>query len=133
VHLHGSITAGSLMLAYLAFGLSLLAVIVLVIADTKIGIPLAERVLLAAFWPVFAALFWWRVSYLEHDPVQMAWVGAVGYATVALASLGRPILIMWDALPGKAREDRGLQLRSRVVTVVFLVVVFVIVLVTEFS
>ena len=46
------------MLPYLAFGASLLAVMVLVIADTKIGIPAAQRALLAAFWPVFGALYW---------------------------------------------------------------------------
>ena len=108
---------------YLAFGASLLAVMVLVIADTKIGIPLAQCALVAAFWPVFGALYWWRVMYMGQDPAQMAWLGATGYAAVIVASVGRPILIMWDALPGRARTDPHLDVRSRIATIVFLAVV----------
>ncbi|HET7802160.1 MAG TPA: hypothetical protein VFL38_17190 [Humibacillus xanthopallidus] len=130
--MHVAIPRGCLMLPYLAYGASLLAVTVLVIADTKIGIPLAERVLLAAFWPVLAALYWWRVSYLQHDPVQMAWLGAIGYSTIVVTSLGRPILIMWDAIPGRARSDRRLVIRSRIVTAAFLIVGAVLVIVMEF-
>lgn len=111
------------MLPYLAFGASLLAVMVLVIADSKIGIPVAQRVLLAAFWPVFGAMYWWRVRYIGQDPTEMAWLGAIGYTTVTVASLGRPILIRWDALPGRARTDPHLVVRSRIATIVFLAVV----------
>lgn len=59
-------------LSYVAFGVSLALVVVLVIADAKIGIPIAERVLLAACWPILAVGYWWRVSYLGNDPIQMA-------------------------------------------------------------
>lgn len=115
-------------LPYVAFGTSLVLVMVLVIADTKIGIPLVERVVLAAFWPVLAGGYWLRVSYLDHDPVQMAWLGAIGYFTVTVASLGRPVLIMWEALPGRARSDRRLVVRSRIATTAFFVVVAVVVI-----
>lgn len=118
---------------YLAFGGSLLIVTLLVIVDTKIGIPLAQRVLLAASWPVFGALYWWRVRYLGQDRAQMAWLGAIGYVTVTVASLGRPILIMWEALPGRARSDPRVVIRSRIATIIFLVVVVAVVAVIRLA
>ena len=63
---------------------------------------------------------------MAQNPVQMAWLGAIGYAAVTVASLGRPILIMWDALPGRARSDPRLVIRGRIATIVFLLVAVVV-------
>lgn len=117
------------MMAYLAFSFGLVLIMTLVMVDSKLGLPLGERALLALAWPVFAGGLWWRVDYLGHDPSQMAWFGALGYLTIIAASGGRPALIMWEALPGKAKSDPKLIVRSRITTAAFLGVVAVAIII----
>ncbi len=96
-----------------------LTICTLIVIDSKLAVPLRVRCVLACFWAVPFGLGTWR-GVAEGDLPLFSVIMGVMYASILVASMGRPLNMMGEFLPPLTRYDPVLQ-RRRTVGMIFAV------------